>query len=255
MSRISPSTVIAALLALTAVSGIAPPMAVARADADSAAATPVAPPALYHPPLRGAPGGRVGGASRGMVRVTGVLPTIDVVAPADHTGDTEEAAPTLYYFVSAPVKWPTEFTIAQPLRPQPVIEVTIPSPTAPGLYAVRLADHGVRLEPGIVYTWSISAVIDPRAWSRNIVASATILRTGDASAVAAVHQAASSPPMARAAILGQAGLWYDAVAAAAAAENGDGHAALDSLLHQVGLNGPARFDHAAEMSRGESPRR
>jgi len=255
MSRISPFAVIAALLALTAVSGIAPPMAVAQTDSDSAAATPVAPPpALYHPPLRGAPGGRVGGASRGMVRVAGVLPTIDVVAPADHTGETAEAAPTLYYFVSAPVKWPTEFTIAQPLRPQPVIEVTIPSPTAPGLYAVRLADYGVRLDPGIVYTWSISAVIDPHAWSRNIVASATILRTGDAAALTAGREAAA-PPITRAAILGQAGLWYDAVAAAAAAENGDGHAALDSLLHQVGLNGPARFDHAAEMSRGESPQR
>jgi hypothetical protein len=48
----------------------------------------------------------------------------------------------------------------------------------------------------------------------------------------------------RAALYAQAGLWYDAVAAAAEGENADRHAALDALLDQVGLTEPAGYDRS-----------
>jgi hypothetical protein len=41
---------------------------------------------VYKPPLRGAPGGRVGGASRSAVRVSAPLPEIELLAPSDHAG-------------------------------------------------------------------------------------------------------------------------------------------------------------------------
>jgi hypothetical protein len=67
----------------------------------------------------------------------------------------------------------------------------------------------------------VSVVLDPRAWSRNIVASATILYD---------PAAATTPGVAA---LAGWGLWYDAVAAAME-EHGRGRpAALAALMRQA----------------------
>lgn len=71
-------------------------------------------------------------------------------------------------------------TISAPRQPLPIIEPNISSPPAAGIYAVRLADYRVRLEPGIVYTWSVSVILNPDAPSRDIVASASLLRLNPA---------------------------------------------------------------------------
>ncbi len=197
--------------------------------------------APYKPPLRGAPGGRVGGASRGSVKAAASLPTIDLLAPGDHAGLTANALPTLYFFVSQPVAWPTQLTISAPLQPAPVVEVTIPSPRSAGIHAVRLADYRVSLNPGIAYTWSISIIVDPRTWARNIVASATILHSPPDPAVAG---AANRPPLQRSGLYAQAGYWYDAVAAAYEAGRFDGFAALTGLMRQVGLAEPTHYARA-----------
>lgn len=223
-------------LAVLLFAALAVPLAAAPAIAQSQE-PPAAAPAPYKPPLRGAPGGRVGGASRGAP--AGVsLPTIELIAPADHTGLAASATPVFYFYISQAPRWPTQFTISQPLVAKPVVEVTIPTPTGPGLHAVRLADYGARLDPGVIYTWSVSVVLDPNDWSKNVVASATIERQASELPAAA----AVADPRQRTALLAQAGLWYDAVAAAAAAANVDRHAALDGLMEQVGLTGPAAFD-------------
>ena len=193
----------------------------------------------YTPPLRGAPGGRVGGASRGAIKPPVPLPTIDLLAPAEQAGETTSAAPTLYYFVSRPVSAPMQLTISAPLQPKPVLEVNIKAPQAPGIYPLRLADYRVRLEPGIVYTWSVSIILDPRAWSRNIVASAAILRAAPS---AAAQGAAAAAGLRRVATFAGAGLWYDAIASAFDLGGPEGHAARDRLLQQVGLGEAARFD-------------
>ncbi len=189
-------------------------------------------PPIYKPPLRGAPGGRVGGASRSAVRLSTPLPVIELLAPSDHAGLTATATPTLLFFVSRPVAWPTQFTISAPMQPAPVLEITIPSPRTAGIYTLRPADYGVRLRPGVAYTWSVSIVLDARAWSRNIVATATIVfdPTINGSAALAV------PSRRRAAVLADAGLWYDAVAAAADAQHLDRRAGLDALIHQADLS-------------------
>ena len=195
---------------------------------------------MYRPPLRGAPGGRVGGASRGAIRALAPLPTIDLLAPADHAGQTVSATPTLYYFVSRPVAWPMQLTISAPLQPAPILEVTIPSARAPGIYPLRLADYRTPLEPGIVYTWSVSIILDPRAWSRNIVASAPILR---APPNLATDRAASATGGRQAEMLAQTGLWYDAVAAAFNDEASGRHSGLDRLMKQVGLTEATHFEN------------
>jgi hypothetical protein len=192
---------------------------------------------VYKPPLRGAPGGRVGGASRSAVLHRTPLPLVELLAPSDQAGVTAQPAPVLYFFISRPSRWPMQFTISAPGQPTPVIEATIPSATAAGIYPVPTAQYHLRLQPGITYTWSVSVVLDPRAWSHNVVASAS-LEFDPTLAPPAV----SGGPLQRAAQLAQAGLWYDAVAAAAEAAGLDRHRALDALLQQVGLKEAAAFE-------------
>lgn len=194
----------------------------------------------YKPPPRGAPGGRVGGASRGTIKATVPLLTIDLLAPGGHTGLTTSATPTLYFFVSLPSAWPTQFTISTATQPKPILEVNIPAPPEAGVYSVRSADYPVRLEPGLLYTRSVSVILSPNARSRDIVASASLLRTVAEPTIEAPLGAA--PPNRRAALLAQAGLWYDAVAAAAEMAALDRRAALDALMNEVGLVEPARYD-------------
>jgi hypothetical protein len=214
---------------------LAPALAVGQNPPQAPAAQPeaAAPPA-YKPPMRGAPGGRVGGASRGTIRPAAPLPIIDLLAPEDHTGLTTSATPTLYFRVPRRVNDPMRLTISAPRQPLPIIEASIPSPPAAGIYAVRLADYRVRLEPGIVYTWSVSVILTPGAPSRDIVASASLLRvSADPRLDDAVGTAS---PARRAALLADAGLWYDAVAAAAGLGQ---QTALDALMNEVGLTRPA----------------
>jgi hypothetical protein len=96
----------------------------------------------------------------------------------------------------------------------------------------------------------VSIILNPKARSRDIVASASLLRTTAEPAIEATRRAAL--PDRRAALLAQAGLWYDAVAAAAEAAALDRHAILDELMREVGLAEPARYDRqsvAASRSR------
>jgi hypothetical protein len=138
--------------------------------------------------------------------------------------------------VSQPISWPTQFTISTATQPKPILEVNIPAPRAAGVYSIRTADYPVRLEAGVLYTWSVSVILNPKARSRDIVASASLLRTPVEPTIAAALSAAS--PDRRATLFAQAGLWYDAVAAAAF----DRHAILDELMNEVGLVEPARYD-------------
>jgi Domain of Unknown Function (DUF928) len=228
-----------AALIVSALPASAPSVAQYAAPAATQTEAPPSEP-VYKPPSRGVPGGRVGGASRGTPNATVPLPMIDLLAPDGHAGLTTSATPTLYFFVSQPVTWPTQLTISAATRPNPLIEVDIPSPRAAGIYSVRTADYRVRLEPGVLYTWSVSAKLDPKSRSRDIVASASLLRT--ASDPALEGALGTAPPSRRVGLLAQAGLWYDAVAAAAETAALDRHTALDSLMTQVGLAEPARYD-------------
>jgi hypothetical protein len=227
-----------ALVASLAMIALAPARSFAQAAAPEPAAQQDAALPVYKPPPRGAPGGRVGGASRGTVKLAAANPTIELLAPRNHAGLSLSPTPTLYYYVSGPVLWPTRLTIRAPGRAAPVLEANIPAPRAAGVYGLAVADYRVRLEPGIIYTWSVSAVLDPKTPARDVVASASLLVAAPDQPLADALRAA--PALRRADAFAQAGLWYDAVAAAAAAEPFDRHAALDALMAEVGLAAPPR---------------
>jgi hypothetical protein len=130
----------------------------------------------------------------------------------------------LYFSISGAAPWPVQFTISAPMQPAPVVDVTIPSPSGAGLHAVSTGAYRVRLQPGTVYTWSVSVVLDPGAWSRNIVASATIL-----------YDPAGAANAPGAAALAAAGVWYDAIAAAVEESHRGDSAVLAALMRQAGV--------------------
>ena len=240
------------LAAAITVVWLLPRPALAQNDAPAAAQEEIPPgEPVYKPPPRGAPGGRVGGASRGTIKVTVPLPTIDLLAPDGHAGLTASPTPTLYFFVSRPVNWPMQFTISSASQTKPLLEVNIPQPRGPGVYSIRTADYPVRLESGVLYTWSVSIILNPQMRSRDIVASASLLRTNAEPAVEAALRSAS--PGRRAVLAAQAGLWYDAVAAAAESATFDQHAALDALMNEVGLVAPARYDRQTAGNANRAP--
>src|ERR671919_2263562 len=127
---------------------------------------------VYKPPKRGAPGGRVGGGTRGTQREVFVL---SVLAP-DHTGLTTSEQPSLYWFISGSTSLPVELTLMDPEGVQPILETRLAAPIKPGVHRVRLADHNIRLKPGEAYRWFVTVVPDSDRRSKDILAGGAIER-------------------------------------------------------------------------------
>lgn len=190
-------------------------------------------PPVYVPPRRGAPETRVGGGTRSGA---GAAPELLVLGPR-HTGLTEQAAPVLYWWLSQPFDGAFEFVVTAMDAVEPVLKLRTEGPEASGIHELRLADHGVQLEPGREYQWSVAIVRDPERRSRDVVAVATIERTE------------GSPASWDPAVLAAAGLWYDAIEAlsepASPSQLATYRAYRADLLSQVGLDSAAAAERAA----------
>ena len=196
---------IALVISLAALA-LGPPVLPAESQAQTQATTAAAVP-LYKPPLRGAPGGRVGGGTRGVAREVFVL---SALAP-NHTGLTVSDQPSLFWFISNTAPFPVELTVADPQGEKPLLETRISLPSQPGVQRIRLADHGIRLSPGVAYKWFVAVVPDPARRSRDILAGGTIERIEITPELKGkLAQAAKTE---HSFLYAEAGLWYDALAA------------------------------------------
>jgi hypothetical protein len=198
---------------------------------------------VYQPPQRGAPGGRVGGGTRGTQGRQGF--TLEVLAP-DHTGWTASAQPVLFWFISSPTSLPVELTITSLSdldATEPLLEQQIASIAAPGLHSARLEDLRVQLQPGVTYQWSVAVVPDRERRARDILASGTIQRMEPSGELAGKQT--SAPDLALVTSFARNGYWYDAFAAVSSLlERNPGDAAAQryraALLEQVDLADLAR---------------
>jgi hypothetical protein len=193
---------------------------------------PAAP--VYTPPLRGAPGGRIGGGTRG---VGGEDLRVSVLAPDDRALTVSEQ-PTLYWFVSRAPRLPVEITLVDTGAVDPILEVRLPPTVDGGIQAVRLADHGVRLKVGVPYKWYVAVVTDPNRRSRDVLAGGTVERIEPPAIL--VAQLAQAGRDDHPAVYAAAGLWYDALGAiselVSATPNEAGpRRQRAALLTQVGL--------------------
>lgn len=204
-----------------------------EADKKPATATAVTP--VYKPPIRGAPGGRVGGGTRGTAREVFVL---SVLAP-DHSGMTVSEQPSLYWYISTPTSLPVELTVMDPTTPQPVLEIRVAAPIEAGIHRLRLSDHGVRLAPGVAYRWYVAVVPDAGRRSRDILAGGAIQRIIPPGEVAAKLGQARREELPS--VYAEAGLWYDALSTMSeliesAPDDTELRRQRAALLSQIGLS-------------------
>ena len=201
------SAVLSTLVAgLVAVGISASPGAAQDTKQGTPPTTVTAPTPVYKPPLLGAPAGRVGGGTRGgSARDIFVL---SALVPED-TGLTVSEQPSLYWFISSATTLPVEVAISDPRATQPVLETRLPSPVQPGLHRIKLADHGVRLAPGVSYRWSVTVISDVNRRSRDILAGGVIERVAVPAGLQ--EKLAQSRKEEHPFLYAQAGLWYEAL--------------------------------------------
>ena len=189
---------------------------------------------VYTPPKRGAPGGRVGGGTRGIQREVFVL---SVLAP-EHSGFTTSEQPSLFWFISNSTSLPVELIVMDLQGVQPILETRLPAPVTAGVHRIRLADYNVRLAPGAAYRWFVAVVPDADRRSKDIMSGGAIERVETPEGLKAkLAQAAQSDLPS---IYAQAGLWYDTVATIseqieAAPQDQALRQQRTALLAQVGL--------------------
>lgn len=195
---------------------------------------------VYKPPKRGAPLTRIGGGTRG----SGEALILTVLAP-EHTGLAATDQPTLYWYVGQPFKTRVELAVADDRSVEPLLETDIETSLNLGVQHLRLADHGVRLEPGTEYQWSVAIINDPKQRANDIVSSGTIKYVK-----APVHvqekleQATQEESVA---IYAGQGYWYDAMQSLselieARSQNNRFREQRAALLEQVALPEAAAYD-------------
>jgi hypothetical protein len=202
----------------------------------------------YRPPQRGAPSAasRVGGGTRGPAQEKLAL---SVLAP-DHVGYTVRAQPELYWFVAEPVSNAVELVVADERGENPLLDVTLQPPIAPGIHAISLAERGVSLEPDATYQVFVAVVLDPDRRSLDIVSGGDIRRVSPSAELRARLSGADELTAARA--YAEAGLWYDMMESIAQAiesrpEDPRRYEQRAALLEQVGLARAAA--HQREQAR------
>lgn len=196
---------------------------------------------LYQPPQRGAPGGRVGGGTRGP---KSDLPLLWALVP-DHVGLSSEVQPRLVWYLSKATAYPLEFTIIDETGVTPIIEKRLSSPTESGIHIIQLADYDLKLEKGKTYQWFVSLISDPEHRSADILAGGMI-EVGDVPA-SLTEDLKNANLVEATKLWAQAGFWYDALGVIstniqANPSNPEMHFLRASLLEEVDLATPAQVD-------------
>ncbi|MBI1778225.1 MAG: DUF928 domain-containing protein [Proteobacteria bacterium] len=199
---------------------------------------------VYKPPIRGAPQGRIGGATRGAV---GDLPKLEVLAP-DHVGWSAADQPTLYWFLSRDATQTVQFVLTVDTQAKPILEIELAKPVKAGINGLALASHGVRLQPLVEYDWSVVIVTDPGQRSSDVLAAGSIKFVPPAGELAG--RLAAAPQAGKAAAYAEAGYWYDSIKILSddvdkAGGSAPARLGRAALLEQVGLADAAAFDRRA----------
>jgi len=223
---------------LTVVSLLWPGAALAADDSHSTAKPATSSVVIYKPAKGSAPAARVTGGSRGNGDAT---ITLDVLAP-DDTGLTTKEQPSLFWYQSKPAKARFELTLIEADKTKPVLRVNVERAANAGIQRLRLADHGVKLAPGVEYQWVVALVTDSDNRSSDLVASGFIKRIEPSAELKA--KIAGASPSSLPAVYAEAGIWHDALGSLsdlidAQPDNQALHTERAELLRQVGLKAAA----------------
>jgi hypothetical protein len=203
---------------------------------------------VYKPPkpTRGSfPRNLTGAATRG--RGSADAPLVLALAP-DHLGQTVNAQPNLYWYLDRDSETRVDFTLIDEESVSPLLEITMAGPLHGGVHAVRLADHGISLEPGRWYEWSVAVVAGGRDAAEDRISRGFITRVPMPPGLP--QQLEERGPEQAVNLLAESGLWYDAITTLSLAIDTDQpepplRQARAALLDQVGLEPVADRDRGA----------
>jgi hypothetical protein len=207
-----------------------------KGAAGNAATTSKGP--VYKPPKFGAPGGRVGGGTRGIGSgIDNQSLTLIALVP-NHKALTIAEQPVLYWYLSKPSSYPIEFVISEEKAVAPLAEKRLPMPGKGGIYGIPLKEYDLKLRPNTSYRWFVTVVPDGERRSKDIVAGGIVERIGAPADLA--KKIASTDKNQLHYVYAEAGIWYDALMAisdAIQAQPGDERLSQErsALLQQVGL--------------------
>ena len=180
----------------------------------------------------------------GGVRAITIRPKIELLAP-EKMARTLSPTPTLYWHISKPAPGPVRFALLKDdvTTVDPLLEILIDAIDQEGIYGVNLDDHGLTLEDGQRYVWSIALSSEGNNFGSDLVAQTVMEHKAGAALVNALETAR---PEDRAIRLAAEGYWYDAIDILSdQIEPGAAspwQAARAELLDQAGLLQSARFD-------------
>lgn len=181
----------------------------------------------------------------GGVRAVSVVPKIELLAP-ERMARTLSPTPTLYWHISRAAAGTVRFTLIadDATAIDPLLEFDVDGIDREGIYGISLDDHGIALESGERYVWSIALSPDSDNYSSDLVAQTVMEHGADPELAKALDQAS---PDARAIRLAAEGYWYDAVDTLSAqievfSSKHPWQAARGRLLDQAGLMQAARYD-------------
>lgn len=245
-----PSAFSAKVGLLSGNAGKVPKAAVERAlvqvTADLPGPSEKQPEPLYQPPRRGAPGGRVGGGTRGPSQG---LPLVYALVP-DHVAVTADEQPPLVWYLSKATTLPLEFTVIEGVGVVPILETRLASPVEAGIHMISLGEYDLRFEQGKTYQWFVSLIPDSDRRSKDIIAGGMLeVMSLPENIAEAVKQAT---PQEATKLLANAGFWYDAMGAisqeiqANATDRGLRELRA-TLLEQVDLTTVAQVDRQTGM--------
>jgi hypothetical protein len=205
--RLRGGAVLAGYLTLTNTYAVAQQTADSKTSAAKSSALDTL---VYVPHDYGAPEVTETGGARAASQAGTELPNLLVLAPPK-LARTLSAQPTLYWYLSGPSHAPVRLTLddIEAVSPEPLLQLDLGAVPAAGVYATSLKEHGIHLEPGHRYEWSVALEVNPEAYSEEPVAK-TIFATAEADP-ALLAKIADAPALARVEALAAAGYWYDAL--------------------------------------------
>jgi hypothetical protein len=196
---------------------------------------------VYRPPLRGSPGGRVAGGTRGLFPENAVL--LRALVP-DHVGLTVQEQPNLYWFIAGLPSSRIYFTLIEADSTIPLVDEGLKNPKQAGIQFIRLAEHSIRLRENTRYKWFITLVRNFDQGAMPVVTGGFIERIPVPGGLEGKLQKAGK--IGEHYVYAEEGIWYDALAAISELiEKAPFDAALRreraSLLKQVRLEEVAAY--------------
>jgi len=192
-------------------------------------------------PEWGAPGNRVGGATRGCFSGRQALTAL---VPNTNTGTTIAAQPTLSFYVPANKAEQLELVLLND-KQKILHKSTVASPKTPGIVSVNMATipGAPSLETGKNYQWYFSMICDPKDRSADVVVDGWIQRVEADPILQSEIQKAK--PSDRVSLYAANGIWYDTVAAMVASrQSAPNNSTItrewSDLLKSVGLGAVAQ---------------